>query len=184
MDSYGHKYRTNSLYNALIQNRAVCEGYVSAMQYLLKLKGIRTHDCFCVIGRNEEFYRNPTVENWNSFRKRAQNNEVHAHCIIGIDGADTFYADPTSNASSYQEGDKSMPFILCTKEEIEKYVTLSLAERDEEAKIRHKSSLIKDSIRKSQLFIDTKMSDLAKTKGKIRDRVKGEIEVEERFWNE
>ena len=184
IDSYGHKFRTNSLYNALINNRAVCEGYVSAMQYLLKLKGIRTHNCFCVIGRDEEFYRNQTLENWNNFRKRAQNNEVHAHSIIGIDGADTFYADPTSNASSYQEGDKSMPFILCTKEEIEKYVTLSLAEKDEEATIRPKSSLIKDSIRKSQLFIDTKMYDLAKTKGKIRDRVKGEIEVEERFWNE
>ena len=43
----GQKDGTNSAYNALMLNSCVCEGYTRGMQYLLKLKGIASHNVYC-----------------------------------------------------------------------------------------------------------------------------------------
>lgn len=44
---------TNGAYNALVKNICVCEGYTRGMQYLLKLRGINSHNVDCYAGKDK-----------------------------------------------------------------------------------------------------------------------------------
>lgn len=75
-----------TMYGALVEDSAVCEGYTKTMQYLLKMVGIKTI----------------TV---NGYSK----NELHQWCLVNING-DWYHLDATWNDKNYNiESDNNNP---------------------------------------------------------------------------
>lgn len=68
-----------TIYGALVENNAVCEGYTRAMQYLLKMVGIETISV-------------------NGYSK----NELHQWCMVNIDD-NWYHLDPTWNDKEDEE---------------------------------------------------------------------------------
>lgn len=127
---------TNGAYNAIMENTCVCEGYTRAMQYLLKLKGINSH--------NDDYY--------------------------------SLYDDPCWNACRYQKGDKSMPWLLKTKQEISEDHTLSFDERTiDNNHLAQSRTGIMASIQRNNLFRNTRISSINNTRARIEDHIKGQI---------
>ena len=116
----------NGAYNAFTYGTCVCEGYTRAMQYLLRLKGIKSHNVHCISG--EDKLHMSTYKQDDIYKIYDLPDEGY-HSIISIDDVDCLYDDPCWNAGSYQRGDKSMPWTLLTKEEISRDHTLSFNER-------------------------------------------------------
>ena len=117
----------NGAYNAFIYNTCVCEGYTRAMQYLLRLKGIKSHNVHCIAGEDT---LHMSTDKGNDIYKTFDLPDDGYHSIISIDDVDCLYDDPCWNAGRYQRGDKTMPWTLLTKEEISKDHTLSFNERN------------------------------------------------------
>ena len=123
----GPLYGANGAYNAFMYNTCVCEGYTRAMQYLLKLKGIRSHNVHCISGEDT---LHMSTDKGDDIYKIYDLPDDGYHSIISIDDMDYLYDDPCWNAGRYQRGDKSMPWTLLTKEEISRDHTLSFYERN------------------------------------------------------
>ena len=117
----------NGAYNAIIYGTCVCEGYTRAMQYLLRLKGIKSHNVHCISGEDK---LHMSTDKQDDKYKIYDLPEDGYHSIISIDDVDCLYDDPCWNACRYQRGDKSMPWTLLTKEEISRDHTLSFNERN------------------------------------------------------
>ena len=105
----------------------MCEGYTRAMQYLLRLKGIKSHNVHCISGEDKLHMSTDKQDNMYKIYNLPDDGY---HSIISIDDVDCLYDDPCWNAGRYQIGDKSMPWTLLTKEEISKDHTLSFNERN------------------------------------------------------
>ena len=58
----GPKNGCNGAFNALILNKCVCEGYTRGMQYLLKLKGIQSHNVDCYAGKDETHMADESIQ--------------------------------------------------------------------------------------------------------------------------
>lgn len=117
----------NGAYNAFTYGTCVCEGYTRAMQYLLRLKGIKSHNVHCISGEDK---LGMSTDKQDDMYKIYDLPDDGYHSIISIDDVDCLYDDPCWNAGRYQRGDKSMPWILLTKEEISRDHTLSFNERN------------------------------------------------------
>lgn len=161
----------NGSYSAIMGGIAQCEGYTHAMQYLLKLKGIRSHNVLCYVNNT-----NPIV----SLEKLKSMSDKNSgivydyelpinHSIICIDGLYELYDDPTWNASRYQRGDKSFPYMLLGKKEmIEKKHYLSPGERETRNRPGPSRAGIMQSIEKNELFRNTTVSDINNTVREIK----------------
>ena len=124
--SAGPKGGANGAYNAFIFNTCVCEGYTRAMQYLLKLKNIKSHDVNCIATTDTIHLSSSDVDD----RYRTISLPVEGyHSIICIDDMNYLYDDPCINATHYRSGDKSFPYTLLTKDEISRTHTLSFNEK-------------------------------------------------------
>lgn len=169
----GPKGGTNGAYNAIMRNSCVCEGYTRAMQYLLKLKGIHSHnvDCFLtedVTGMSKKgeetqytTYILPSFDNY--------------HSIICIDDYFGLYADPCNNAALYRPGSNSLRWALCTKKEISKTHTLSFDERRiDNDHLQVPGKEIEGSVRRNDLFANTRASQVEIQRGSLR-RIRGQI---------
>ena len=97
------------------------------MQYLLRLKGIKSHNVHCISGEDK---LHMSTDKQDDKYKRYDLPDDGYHSIISIDDINCLYDDPCWNASRYQRGNKSMPWTLLTKEEISRDHTLSFNERD------------------------------------------------------
>ena len=117
----------NGAYNAFTYGTCVCEGYTRAMQYLLRLKGIKSHNVHCISGEDK---LHMSTDKQDDMYKIYDLPDDGYHSIISIDDVDCLYDDPCWNAGRYQRGDKSMPWTLLTKEEISRDHTLSFNERN------------------------------------------------------
>lgn len=117
----------NGAYNAFTYGTCVCEGYTRAMQYLLKLKGIKSHNVHCISGEDK---LHMSTDKQDDIYKIYDLPDDGYHSIISIDDVDCLYDDPCWNAGRYQRGDKSMPWTLLTKDEISRDHTLSFNERN------------------------------------------------------
>lgn len=117
----------NGAYNAFTYGICVCEGYTRAMQYLLRLKGIKSHNVHCISGEDK---LHMSIDKQDDMYKIYDLPDDGYHSIISIDDVDCLYDDPCWNAGRYQRGDKSMPWTLLTKEEISRDHTLSFNERN------------------------------------------------------
>lgn len=117
----------NGAYNAFTYSTCVCEGYTRAMQYLLKLKGIKSHNVHCISGEDK---LHMSTDKQDDMYKIYDLPDDGYHSIISIDDVDCLYDDPCWNAGRYQRGDKSMPWTLLTKDEISRDHTLSFNERN------------------------------------------------------
>lgn len=169
----GPKYGANGAYNAITKNISVCEGYTRGMQYLLKLKGIKSHNVDCFAGKDtthmadgkQDEYTTYILPNFNDY-----------HSIICIDDYDFLYDDPCWNACRYQKGDKSMPWILKTKKEISEDHTLSFDERNiDNNDLGQPRNLIQASIQRNNLFRQTRISRINTTRKHIQEQVSGQI---------
>lgn len=172
----GPKVGANGAYNALIRNTCVCEGYTRAMQYLLKLKGINSHNVDCYAEKDSTHMADGTHEDMYTRYKMPVSSEYHS--IICIDDYNCLYDDPCWNACYYQAGDKSMPWLLKTKEEISRDHTLSFDERVvSNNALKENAEIIKSSIKRNDLFIQskTRVSSIAETKKDITRGIKGQI---------
>ena len=78
----------NGAYNAFMINTCVCEGYTRAMQYLLRLKGIKSHNVHCISG--EDTYHMST-DKGDDMYKRYNLPDDGYHSIISIDDLDYLY---------------------------------------------------------------------------------------------
>ncbi|MBQ3494619.1 MAG: hypothetical protein IJA69_04310 [Clostridia bacterium] len=140
-DQYvGPKKGANGAYNALMFNSCVCEGYTRAMQYLLNLVGVRTANTHCIAGKDTSGYAEKSKESASVFRLLPKDG-FHSICRIERESG-IFYCDPCWNAGRYQKGDKSMPWLLLTKEQIAKTHTLSCNEQNS----AHQKPIPKDVI--------------------------------------
>lgn len=117
----------NGAFNAFIYNTCVCEGYTRAMQYLLRLEGIKSHNVHCISG--EDTLHMSSDKGDNQYKIYNLPDDGY-HSIISVDDIYCLYDDPCWNAGRYQRGDKSMPWVLRTKNEISKDHTLSFGERN------------------------------------------------------
>lgn len=117
----------NGAYNAFTYKTCVCEGYTRAMQYLLRLKGIKSHNVHCISGEDKLHMSN---DKGDDMYKVYNLPDDGYHSIISIDDVEYLYDDPCWNAGRYQRGDKTMPWTLLTKEEISKDHTLSFGEKN------------------------------------------------------
>lgn len=179
----GPKGGTNSAYNALVKNTCVCEGYTRGMQYLLKLKGINSHNVDCY-GVKDTIHMSST-HGENEYTTYILPDSSRYHSIICIDDYNCLYADPCYNAAAYRRGNKTMPWLLKTKEEISKDHTLSFDERDvENDSLSQPSNVIKASILKNNLFRQSRISSINNTRKAIKDQVKGQIITKEGHKNE
>ena len=185
----GQKGGTNGVYNALMFNRAVCEGYTHAMQYLLKLRGIRSHNVAC-FGLEPDaqisdkmLYKLQEMSDPNAMIVNDDEFTLN-HSIICIDGFFQFYDDPTWNAIYYQKGDKSFSWLLKKKSEILKDHFLSPGERGTEEALPHpRNSHIQQSIDNNEAFTKTRISDLSSIFGRIKYHIDhsevGDLVIEE-----
>ena len=106
--------RKQSSYNAIISNRAVCEGIAHMMHYMLTSVGVESKVIGC-IGKNVENTMTPYKERLN-------------HAAIKVKtGEDWYYYDPT-----WDLGSKKLKNIFKTKKEFGKNHTLTF--REEEVK--------------------------------------------------
>ena len=122
-----HQDGANGAYNEFIYGTCVCEGYTRAMQYLLRLKGIKSHNVHCITGEDK---LHMSTDKQDDMYKTYDLPDDGYHSIISIDDINYLYDDPCWNAGRYQKGNKSMPWTLLTKEEISKDHTLSFNERN------------------------------------------------------
>lgn len=117
----------NGAYNAFVYNTCVCEGYTRAMQYLLRLKGIKSHNVHCISGEDKLHMASDRGEDKYKIFDLPDDGY---HSIISIDDMDYLYDDPCWNAGRYQRVDRTMPWTLLTKEEISRDHTLSFGEKN------------------------------------------------------
>ncbi len=158
-------------YNALVFNQCICEGYTRAMQYLLKLKGIKSHDVYCLPKTIEKSFFNTPEENSRIGEfKIAFDDEYHS--IICIDDFNSLYADPCLDAKFYRKGDKTLPFVLKTKEEIEKTHTFVSNQGDVLNRYSEQSDhAIMSSIRNTEAYIENQFrtgADKLEARGMIK----------------
>lgn len=170
----GPKVGTNSAFNALFFEKCVCEGYTRGMQYLLKLKGINSHDVDCYGEADKTGMADGKGETIYTKYQMPHSSEYHS--IICIDDYYSLYDDPCWNACRYQSGDKSMPYILRTKEQISKSHTLSFEERNvSNNHLQQPSNVIQASLKRIELFRNARISSINDTKSKVAKQVKGKI---------
>jgi hypothetical protein len=161
-------------YNALMLNTCVCEGYTRGMQYLLKLRNINSHNVDCYGEKDVTGMADGKKETIYTQYKMPDASEYHS--IICIDDYYGLYDDPCWNAYSYQNGDKSMPWVLRTKKEISEDHTLSFDERDvSNNHLLQSKQSIEDSIKSMELFKKARIPSINATKNKIAENVKGQI---------
>ena len=116
----------NGAYNAFVFNSCVCEGYTRAMQYLLRLREIKSRNVHCISGKDTVGMSTNRDDRYTIYYSPSGG----FHSIICIEDENCLYDDPCWNAGLYQKGNKSLPWTLCTKEEISQDHTLSFAERN------------------------------------------------------
>ena len=123
----GSSNGANGAYDGLINNSCVCEGYTRVMQYLLTLVGIKTANTHCVAG--EDKYGFAEKGKADNIFITLPKEGFHSICRIERESG-IYYCDSCWNAGRYQKGDKSMPWLLLTKEQIAKTHTLSYNEQN------------------------------------------------------
>lgn len=140
----GQMYGPNSMFNTLMYNSAICGGYTHAMQYLLKLKGIKSRNVYCLIDNKFKtsdtlHMADPSVEGTSRDLirlcrdKKKEGISIGGHSIICIE--EKWYSDVLADAVAYKSKREDMPFLplaLKTKSQIEKNHVLTFTEREVE----------------------------------------------------
>lgn len=122
----GPVHGANGIYNCLLLNQCVCQGYSRGAKYLLGLQRINAREVGCVAEKDTGDLRNA---NNNKYGILSLPDEGY-HSILLIDdmATDEFgYCDPCWNAE-YYKANKTMPYMLMGNDEIKKTHTLSLEE--------------------------------------------------------
>lgn len=118
----------NGAFNAFMYHSCVCEGYTRAMQYMLALKGIHSTNVSCIAGEDTLHMSEASYDNeFATFT--LPKTGYHSICRVDRSGG-CYYCDPCWDACCFQQGDKSLPYLLLTKEQISKDHTLSFDEQN------------------------------------------------------
>lgn len=144
-------------FNAIVYNQCICEGYTRAMQYLLKLKGIKSHDVYCRPKVREKSFFNTEEENAQVGQYKIMFEDEY-HSILCVDDFYSLYVDACLDAKFYKKGDKTFPFLLKTKEQIEETHKFVSSQEDVMNRYSEQSDQsIMNSIRNTELHIENKM---------------------------
>ena len=122
--AYGPISGANGAYNAIIYGTSVCEGYTRAMQYLLKLKNIKTRNVYCFATQEDLGLASSQIDEYFTPVLPKEGS----HSIICIDDYNSLYCDPCWDACTYQKGFKSLPYTLLNKNEMSKDHALAFSE--------------------------------------------------------
>lgn len=165
----GPLHGANGAFNAFMYGTCVCQGYTRAMQYMLRLKGINSHDVACIAGRDTIGMADSNKEDKYTVYRLPYDGY---HSIICIDDMDSLFCDPCWDAGRYQRGDKSFKYALRTKSEISQDHTLSF----DEANISNDSSSVSreslsDSIKRGEIFMQVSKKNLNKVAQNIRGAI-------------
>ena len=104
----------NSSYKALIENKAVCEGYANAFKYLTNMEGIETENIICFLNKT-----NMPFEYYNHTASRFKINGKWLYCDSQIDDKSLKYFALTRK--QFEESHKLQPEL--TRKSVEKYET-------------------------------------------------------------
>ena len=157
-------------YNALIYNQCICEGYTRAMQYLLKLKGIKSHDVYCRPKKREKNFFNTEEENAQVGQYKIIFDDEY-HSILCVDDYYSLYVDACLDAKFYRKGNKTFPFLLKTKDQIEETHKFVSSQDDVMNRYSEQSEQsIMNSLRNTELYIENK-----KRTGGDKEEIKGII---------
>lgn len=154
----GPLHGANSAFNAFLHGTCVCQGYTRAMQYMLRLKGINSHDVACIAGKDTLGMADTKKRDMYATYRLPDDGY---HSIVCIDDIDFLFCDPCWDASLYQIGDKSFKYALRTKSQISQDHTLSF----DEANISNDYSTVSretlsDSIKRGEIFMQVSKKDL------------------------
>lgn len=168
----GIKYGTNSAFDCIMKQSCICEGYTRGEQYLLGLKGIRTHNVGCVAREDTMGMSDHTKKDDWTTEYKLPKGEFHS--IIRIDDYYDLYSDPCWNACSYQQGKKTLPYTLLTKAEMSKDHMLSFEER---SVMYHAQSAtrgqIAESLRTNTLFRNSRTSEVNNQRTALQQDARG-----------
>lgn len=118
----------NGMYNCLVLNECVCEGYTRGAKYLLELQGIHSREVSCVLSKDSGLMRA------NDDPGATINLPADGyHSVLLVDDIETGelgYCDPCANAA-YYKAKRTLPYMLMGKEEMKETHTLSLEESAE-----------------------------------------------------
>ena len=168
-----HKHGVNGAYDCLVNKSCVCQGYTRGEQYLLALKGIRTREVSCIACEDKTGFCDSDNQNDRYHRFSIPDAGYHSIVQIKFMGS-SYYSDPCWNAGLYQQGNKSMPFTLLTKDEIRKTHTLSAREAGYiTAAWEVKRSEVDESLRCNDLFRNTRLSEVNRQRDVLLRDVKG-----------
>lgn len=157
-------------YNALIYNQCICEGYTRAMQYLLKLKGIKSHDVYCRPKLKERSFFNTEEENAQAGKYEIVFDDEY-HSVLCIDDYNSLYSDPCLDAKYYRKGNKTFPFLLKTRDEMEETHKFVSNQADIMNRYSQQSEQsIMSSLRNAEQHIENQ-----KRTGKVENPIKGII---------
>ena len=157
-------------FNAIVYNQCICEGYTRAMQYLLKLKGIKSHDVYCRPKIREKNFFNTEEENAQVGQYKIMFEDEY-HSILCVDDYHSLYVDACLDAKFYRKGDKTFPFLLKTKEQIEETHQFVSSQEDIMNRYSEQSEQsIMNSVRNTELHIETKIRT-----GEDKEEIKGII---------
>lgn len=124
----GPSHGANGLYNCLMLNKCVCEGYTRGEQYLLSLCGISSSNVACTAHADIFGFSDSGRQGQTMFTELPRNGY---HSIVRILTSDGYlYSDPCWNACVYETGRQDLPYSLLTKEEISRDHTLLYGEID------------------------------------------------------
>ena len=144
-------------FNAIVYNQCICEGYTRAMQYLLKLNGIKSHDVYCRPKVKEKNFFNTEEENAQAGKYEIIFADEY-HSILCVDDYYSLYIDACLDAKFYRKGDKTFPFLLKTKEQMEETHKFVSSQEDVMNRYSEQSDQsIMNSIRNTELHIENKM---------------------------
>lgn len=157
-------------YNALVFNQCICEGYTRAMQYLLKLKGIKSHDVYCYPKIKQKSFFNTEEENAQAGKYEIAFDDEY-HSVLCIDDYYSLYADPCLDAKFYRKGDKTLPFVLKTKDQMEETHRFVSSQEDVLNRYSEQSEhSIMSAIRNTEAHIENRMRT-----GEDAEEIKGII---------
>lgn len=106
-----------TLIDTFNSSRSNSEGFCRCMQYLLKLNNIKSHLVYCLM---QDDYL-------------SSKHKIIDDTVLNIDSYYNLYCDPCGNSIEYQCGNKEqLPYTLINKDEIFRFHTLSLVERNTE----------------------------------------------------
>lgn len=124
----GPEHGANGLYNCMVLETCVCQGYTRGAKYLYTLQGISSREVNCISGRDTGYFTEK-ANDIHSGKIELPDDGYHSMLLVQDDvNQESGYCDACWNATYFRKK-RIMPFVLMGTEEIKRTHTLSLEEQ-------------------------------------------------------